>query len=94
MAFDLERWLASRPGVQAAVDDVADRVYSNARADFAKHDRPGGHRIKKGPPPNRLDRAVYLTGPAPLSVEFGHFTPSGDKYVEGLHIMGRAARGL
>ena len=91
--------LATMPGVQAAVKKNADAVEERANTLFAQHDRPGGHRIgsrKRGP-----DRLVYLTGPAPLSIEYGHFTrqpanPADDwvpTRVEGLHIMGRAARG-
>ena len=91
--MSVEAYLARLPGVQAAVSDVQDRIYRRARANFASHDRPGGHRIKNGRP-NRYDRAVYLVGPAPASVEFGHFTVSGDGYVEGLHVLGRASRGL
>jgi len=93
MAFDLEEYLARLPGVQEQVKDVQGRIYARARTNFASHDRPGGHRITKGRP-NRYDRAVYLQGPAPMSVEFGHFTPKGDKYVEGIHVLGRASRGL
>lgn len=91
--MDLEAYLAGLPSVQAAVSDVQAGIYARARANFASHDRPRGHRVTKGRP-NRFDRAVYLQGPAPMSVEFGHFTPSGDKYVEGLHILGKASRGL
>ncbi|WP_346007463.1 DUF5403 family protein [Janibacter terrae] len=94
----MHKTLAMMPGVQAAVKENADTVEERAKTLFAQHDRPGGHRIrsrKRGP-----DRLVYLTGPAPLSLELGHFTrapasPSGDwtpTRVEGLHIMGRAAR--
>lgn len=91
--MDIEAYLAGLPSVQAAVSDVQGRIYTRASANFAKHNRPGGHRVTKGRP-NRFDRAVYLVGPAPMSVEFGHFTPSGNTYVEGLHVLGRASRGL
>lgn len=93
MALEIEAYLAGLPSVQAAVKGVQGDVYAKARANFASHDRPGGHRVTKGRP-NRFDRAVYLVGPAPMSVEFGHFTPKGTKYVEGLHVLGRASRGL
>lgn len=95
----MHKRLAMLPGVQAAVKKNGDLVEERAKTLFAQHDRPGGHRIgsrKRGP-----DRLVYLAGPAPMSVEYGHFTrqpanPSDDwspTYVHGLHIMGRAARG-
>ena len=85
--MNVEAYLARLPSVQAAVSDVQDRVYQRARANFAGHNRPGGHRVTKGRP-NRYDRAVYLVGPAPTSIEYGHFTPKGDKFVEGLHVLG------
>lgn len=101
MASDkrMHKKLAMMPSVQAAVKANGDAVEGRAKALFAAHDRPGGHRIrsrKRGP-----DRLVYMSGPAPLSVEYGHFTatpasPDADwspTYVEGLHIMGKAARG-
>ncbi len=93
MASSLERYLAGLPGVQAAVEDVADAVYDRARTDFAAHNRPRGHKIIKrrsGP----FDRAIFLDGPAPWALEFGHFTPKGEKFVNGIHVIGRAARGL
>ena len=91
----LHKKLASLPGVKAAVRETADRIEARAKADFAPHDNPGGHTIRSrnaGP-----DRLVYLTGPAPVALEYGHFTRArkgaNPSWVEGLHIMGRAARG-
>ena len=91
--------LARLPGVQAAVKKNGDLVEERAKTLFAQHDRPGGHRI--GSRKRGTDRLVFLSGPAPMSVEYGHFTrapanPADDwtpTRVEGLHIMGRAARG-
>lgn len=91
--------LARMPGVQAAVKANGDAVEARAKTLFAKHDRPGGHRI--GSRKRGVDRLVYLAGPAPMSVEYGHFTAAPDSpdadwsptYVEGLHVMGKSARG-
>ncbi|MGO1562614.1 MAG: DUF5403 family protein [Actinomycetaceae bacterium] len=82
--------LVRLPGVQAAVRGERDEIARRARSLFAAHDRPGGHRITTSTSPP--DASVWLEGPAPRAVEFGHFTPSGDKYVDGLHILARAAR--
>lgn len=82
--------LVNLPGVQDAVLSERDQIARRAKSLFAKHDRPGGHRITTTR--SRPDAAVWLEGPAPRAIEFGHFTPSGDKYVDGLHIIGRAMR--
>lgn len=84
------RKLANLPSVQDAVLDERDQIAGRARSLFASHDRPGGHRITTSR--SRPDAAVWLEGPAPRAVEFGHFTPGGDKYVDGLFILARAAR--
>lgn len=82
--------LVRLPGVQAAVRGERDKIASRAKSGFAKHDRPGGHKIETTS--DAPDAAVWLVGPAPRAVEFGHFTRNGEKYVEGLHIIGKAAR--
>lgn len=90
------RKLARIGSVRRAVRSVRDDIKAKAEALFAPHDRPGGHEITKSD--GAVDAYVSLVGPAPASVEFGHFTPIGEDedaeptYVEGLHIMGRAAR--
>jgi len=80
--------VALLPGVHAAVVAERDRVATIAEGLFAPHDNPGGHEITKTD--KRIDALVNLDGPAPLSVEFGHWTPDHKRYVEGLHILGRA----
>lgn len=84
------RQLATLPSVRRAVRGERDEIAVRARSLFAAHDRPGGHRITTSN--GAVDAHVWLEGPAPRAVEFGHFTPSGEKYVDGLHILARAAR--
>lgn len=92
----IHRRLASLPGVQAAVTSAAEGLQRDAQAVFQAHDRPGGHELgidKRG-----LDRFVYLEGPAPLSVEFGHFTRTPKNptdawmptWVQGLRMFDKA----
>lgn len=82
--------VAHNEGVIAAVRGARDRVESIAEGLFAQHDNPGGHEITARD--DRVDALVSLEGPAPLSVEFGHWSGQGEnrRYVEGLHILGRA----
>lgn len=82
--------LANLPSVQDAVLDERDQIARRAKTLFAQHDRPGGHKITTSR--KRPDASVWLEGPAPVAVELGHFTPDGSKFVDGLHIIGRAAR--
>lgn len=98
MASDkrMHKRLATMPGVQAAVKANGDAVEARAKANFAAHDRPGGHRI--GSRKRGVDRLIYLTGPAPLSLEYGHYAGSADSegprtWVPAMRIMGKAARG-
>ena len=81
--------LARLPSVQASVHGRQAKIAAKARALFTSHDRPGGHSIKTHD--GAVDAYVSLVGPAAVAIEFGHFTAKGDKYVNGLHIMGRAA---
>jgi hypothetical protein len=80
--------VAHFPEVKAAVRVERDKVAGIARGLFASHDNPGGHEITTQD--DHLDALVSLEGPAPMSVEFGHWTPDHKKHVEGLHILGRA----
>lgn len=71
--------------VVEAVRAERDRVADIARGLFAPHDNPGGHEITTED--GRRDAFVVFEGPAPLSVEFGHWTPDHKTRVEGLHIL-------
>ena len=82
--------VAHTPEIKAAVRAERDRVADIARGVFASHDRPGGHEITTQN--DRTDALLSIDGPAPLSMEFGHWseTKNGRKFVEGLHILQRA----
>jgi hypothetical protein len=83
--------VAHMAGVKAAVTVERDKLAAVAEGLFASHDNPGGHSITTSEPHDfaSLDAFVNLEGPAPLSVEFGHWTPDHKQHVEGLHILGR-----
>ena len=78
------------PGTGAAVEAARDRLAAIAEGLFASHDEPGGHEIVTHNDPGSNDAFVDFIGPAPLAVEFGHWTPDHDEFVEGLHVLSRA----
>lgn len=78
------------PEVEAAVRDARDRIAAFAEGLFASHDKPGGHEIVTHDDPTSDDALIDFIGPAPLAVEFGHWTPDHDEFVEGLHVLSRA----
>ena len=80
--------VAHMPEVHAAVILERDKMAVVAEGLFAIHDRPGRHEITKTD--EKVDALVSLEGPAPLSVEFGHWTADHKTRVDGLHILGRA----
>ena len=80
--------VAHMPEVKAAVRLERDKLAARAAGLFASHDNPGGHHLTKEN--GSTDALVSLEGPAPLSVEFGHWTPDHKTHVAGLHILGRA----
>ena len=84
------RIMSRDKGVRTAVRAERDRIAATAEGFFASHDNPGGHKITTSN--GRVDAFVSLDGPAPLSVEFGHWqkTKGGREFVEGLHVLGRA----
>lgn len=86
----IARKMARDKGVRLAVRAERDRIAAAAEGYFASHDNPGGHRITTSN--GRVDAFINLDGPAPLSVEFGHWqkTKDGHEFVEGLHVLGRA----
>lgn len=91
---NIDSLVAHVPEVKAAVRSERDKIAEIAKGLFAPHDNPGGHKITTSN--GTTDAFVNLDGPAPLSVEFGHFarrcahdTEIPD-FVEGLHILGRA----
>lgn len=79
--------VAHMPEVKAAVRLERDRLAGVAEGLFASHDHPGRHEITTS---NGVTDGLFsLEGPAPLSVEFGHWTKGHKTHVEGLHILGR-----
>lgn len=96
-------------GAVARVDDVQDAVVSEGRkieakatallashrdnADARHHSISGGKNYdeKYG----HLDYEITMSGPAPMSLEFGHmlvlFGKPTARYIQGLHILYRAA---
>jgi hypothetical protein len=90
----IESRIARQPFVKAAVRAERDKVADIAKGLFAEHDNPGGHKITTTNS-RKTDAFINMDGPAPLSVEFGHFaaqSADGDipRFVEGLHIFSRA----
>ncbi len=83
-------------GRSSEMDAAAERVASAAREIAASHRVTGEFvdsiatsetRGKRGV----TDRIASVDHEAAASIEFGHRTRGGRGYVEGLHIMGRAA---
>lgn len=98
-ASAVNRIVSHLPGVKRAVRQKGRAIEKTAKALFAEHDRPGGHRIVGET--QDTDFIVSLEGPAPAAVEFGragyisqetqvigegHFIGPA----EGLHVLGRA----
>lgn len=78
-------------GVQRAVREARDRIAAEGRAKLAAHRDEGPHHsIETEEHPEGA--AVYLSGAASRAVEFGHFTPSGRVWVDGLHIITSGGR--
>ncbi|WP_431841408.1 DUF5403 family protein [Calidifontibacter indicus] len=78
--------IRNSPGVQRAVRQARDRIAAEGRAKLAAHrDLAPHHSITTEAHPEGA--AVYLEGEASRAVEFGHFTPSGRKWVEGMHFI-------
>lgn len=83
----IAKTVAHMAGVRLAVRTERDKLAAVAEGLFASHDNPGGHEISTDN--SGIDALFSLEGPAPLSVEFGHWTPDHKQHVEGLHILGR-----
>lgn len=89
---DIAAKVAKLPEVHLEIVALRDRMAAIAEADFASHDHPGRHELTKQD--ERIDALLSLDGPAPMSVEFGHWSRGHKKYVEGLHIIGKAAAAM
>ncbi len=96
--------VAKLPGVRDAVREVGGEIYWKAEANLAGHRHSGNARIEIsdtdyyphwGVTVSMIDeKATNQGGPGALAIEFGHFVRSANgfpRYVQGLHILGRAA---
>lgn len=91
---DFSKNMAKMDKVQDALADHAKKVQRAAEALLAVHRDTGAHKVDYVGNSSvyeygHIDHYVELTGPAPISVEFGHRTKNG-KWVQGLYIMTRA----
>jgi hypothetical protein len=93
----MEGKIARLPVVQAAVVDAGIEIEYKAKRNLAATRDEGRHHIEGGRALNEkygsLDYWVALVGPAPKSVEFGHFIHNAawPRYVVGQYILFRAA---
>ncbi len=83
-------------GRSSEMDAAAERVANAARSIAVGHNVTGEYLSGIGTSEIRgkrgvTDRIAYVDAEAAASREFGHRTRGGRGYVEGLHIMGRAA---
>ena len=85
----INRLIAREAGPEVAQHAL--RIGVKAEGLLATHHRSGEHRIEVDH--GKVDAYVSLVGPAALSVEEGHFDGYGGHrtYVEGLHVLRRAA---
>lgn len=77
--------VAHIPAVHAEVVKAANTVASKADARLAAHRKTGKHRITVSF--GKVDAFVNLEGVHALSLEYGHFTPGGKTWVEGIHVL-------
>ena len=77
----------ARPAVHEHALDIGVRAEGN----LARHREHGRHRVTVTAG-RKTDAFVNLEGPAPLSVEFGHYTGYKNReYVPGLRVLRDAA---
>lgn len=86
--------VAHLPGVRAAVRATAREIGARARANLAQHRHEGDAEIEVTY--GRTDAHVSLVDEAAMSIEYGHFTDTGEvdaevTYVPGLRILRDAA---
>lgn len=85
---DLDERVAKMLGPRAEVTKHAKLVEAKAKVLLAAHFLTGASDIERTR--GTLDHFVSLVDEAAGAIEWGHFMKSGE-YVEGLHIMTRAA---
>jgi len=92
----VNRIVSHLPGVRAAVAEEALEIGVRAEAKLLRHrDRTNRTDHSVDVSQGRIDSYVSLVGPAPLSVEFGHWYKGNlggtPQYVPGLYIITGAA---
>lgn len=90
---DISKHLSQDPKVQEALRSHGKKIARAGKALLASHRDTGAHQVEyEGHVSSRefghIDHYVALTGPAAVSVEFGHRTKNGT-WVNGLYIMTR-----
>lgn len=91
---DFAKNMAKMDRVQRALRERSKKIARAGKALLAIHRDTGAHSVdyvghSSTHEYGHIDHYVMLTGPAPISVEFGHRTSNG-KWVNGLYIMTRA----
>ena len=93
---DMSKHLSMDPTVQQTLTAAALRILQKAEALLAMHRDTGAHRVGyeriRSEKFGHIDHYVVMTGPAPISVEFGHVAENG-RWVQGLYIITRASFG-
>lgn len=91
---DMSKHLAKDDKVQNELRSRAQKMARAGKALLAMHRDTGAHEVqyeghKSAVKFGHIDHYVIMTGPAPISVEFGHHTKNGT-WVQGLYILTRA----
>lgn len=91
---DLSKHLSKDGRVQRALRARAQKITRVGKSLLAAHRDTGAHKVQyeghsSTESYGHIDHYVVMTGPAPISVEFGHRTKNG-KWVSGLYILTRA----
>src|SRR5690606_799852 len=93
---EINRTVSHLPGVRASVRSEADKIEAKAQANLAAHrdvTTATDHAVTSEQ--DGVDALVSLEGPAPASVEWGHWYTGNlggePKYVPGLYIITKAS---
>jgi len=95
--LEFNKKLSKHDDVQDALKGVARKAYASASGRLAAHRKTGSHSIEieriKNVKYGHIDWYVSMVGPAAVSVEYGHWSPNHNRYVQGLYIMTNALLG-
>ena len=91
---DISKVVAKMDPVQDALKAKAERVAAAGKMLLQQHRQTGAHEVKyighnSLVEYGHIDHYAIMTGPAPISVEYGHRAKNG-RWVHGLYIMTRA----